>query len=257
MRSPVEYDDGSRGVAAVVQRFIVHGSGWASRDRASGVRVPWKPVRGYNRSGINGISRTLVFMEGLAVMHMATSRRRLMQVAAGAGVARLAGVEASALAAQQYGSDSLGIGLMRVDFEAAYGVGTPWNDLMVYENVDMGVPGTKMYVGYLGDVVSHIELGWSLTTQAGGIDWGTANQTATSLLPIDAQHRDQYWLPATPEGPILVIGHVYESAQLNEANYGLGRVLVLYQRKDVQMNASAPLEPIITAATLTMPSPGQ
>jgi hypothetical protein len=180
-----------------------------------------------------------------------------MRVAAGAGVAGLIGGEAIAAGAQQYGSDSLGIGLMRVDFEAAYGVGRPWNDLVVYDNTSFGVPGTTMYVGYLGEVVSHIELAWSQTTQAGGIDWGTAYQTAMSLLPIDAQHRDQYWLPATPEGPILVIGHVYESAQLNEANYGLGRVLVLFQRKDVQMNASARLEPIITAVTLTMPSPGQ
>lgn len=190
-------------------------------------------------------------------MNAYSSRRRLIQVAAGVGVARIAGVEPRAIAAQQYGSDSLGIGLMRVDFEAAYGTGVERDGLVVYENVSLGVPGAKMYVGYLGDVVSHIELGWSLTTQAGGIDWGTAYQTATSLLPVDAQHRDQYWLPATPEGPLMLIGHVFESAQLNEANHGLGRVLVLFQRKDVQMNASAPLEPIITAATLTMPSPGQ
>ena len=190
-------------------------------------------------------------------MSMLTSRRRLMQLAAGAGVARVAGVGPRAVAAQQYGTDSLGIGLMRVDFEAAYGAGVAWNNLTVYDNVTMGVPGAKMYVGYLGEVVSHIELGWSQTTQAGGIDWGTAYQTATSLLPVDAQHRDQYWLPATPEGPLLLIGHVYESAQLGEANHGLGRVLVLFQRKDVQLNASSPLEPIITAATLTMPSPGQ
>jgi hypothetical protein len=190
-------------------------------------------------------------------MKMIATRRRLMQVVAGAGLARLAGVEASAFAGQQYGSDSLGIGLMRVDFEAAYGVGTPWNSLFVYETVDLGVPGATMYAGYLGDVVSHIELRWSRATQVGGIDWPTANQTAISLVPVDAQMRDQYWLPATPEGPVMMIGNVYESAQLSEANHGLGRVLVMYQRKDVQMNASTPLEPVITAVTLTMPSPGQ
>lgn len=190
-------------------------------------------------------------------MNVFSSRRRLIQLAAGTGVARIAGVEPRAVAAQQYGADSPGIGLMRVDFEATYGTGVERDGLVVYESVTLGVPGAKMYVGYLGEVASHIELGWSLTTQAGGIDWVTAYQTATSLLPVDAQHRDQYWLPATPEGPIMVIGHVYESAQLNEANHGLGRVLVLFQRKDVHLNASAPLEPIITAATLTMPSPGQ
>lgn len=186
-----------------------------------------------------------------------SSRRRLMQVAAGAGVAGIVGAGSNAIAAQPYGVDSLGLGLMRVDFEAAYGVGTPWNDLFVYENAAMGVPGTTMYVRFRGEITSHIELGWSQTTQAGGIDWGTAYQTATSLLPVDVQHRDQYWLPPTPQGPIMLIGHIYESAQLNEANYGLGRVLVLFQRKDVQMNASAPLEPIIIAATITMPDPGQ
>ena len=190
-------------------------------------------------------------------MNVVSSRRRLMRLAAGAGVASLAGLEPGRAAAQQAGVDSLGIGLRRADFEAAYGAGVPWNDLAVYDNVDLGVPGAKMYVGYLGEVVSHIELGWSLTTQAGGIDWASAYQAATSLLPVDAQQRDQYWLPATPEGPLLLIGHIYESAQLNAANLGLGRVLALFQRKDVQLNASAPLEPIITAATLTMPSPGQ
>jgi hypothetical protein len=190
-------------------------------------------------------------------MNVLSTRRRLMQLAAGAGAAGIAGVKPMLAAGQQSGTDSLGIGLMRADFEAAYGAGAERDGLVVYEGVTLGAPGAKMYVGYLGEVVSHIELGWSLTTQSGGIDWGTAYQTATSLLPVDAQHRDQYWLPATPEGPLMVIGHVYESAQLNEANYGLGRVLVLFQRKDVQMNASAPLEPIITAATLTMPSPGQ
>jgi hypothetical protein len=190
-------------------------------------------------------------------MNVLSSRRRLMQLATGAGAARIAGVESRASAAQQYGSDSLGIGLMRVDFEAAYGAGVDWNTLSVYDDVAMGVPGARMYVGYLGDVVSHIELGWSLTTQAGGIDWETAYQTATSLLPVDAQYREQYWLPATPEGPLMMIGHMYESAQLNEANSGLGRVLVVFQRKDVQLNSSSPLEPIITAVTLTMPSPGQ
>lgn len=190
-------------------------------------------------------------------MNVLSSRRRLMQLAAGAGVARMAGIEPRAVAAQQYGSDSLGIGLMRVDFEAAYGAGTEWNSLMVYENVNLGVPGAKMYVRYLGEVVSHIELGWSMTTQAGGIDWSTAYQTAMSLLPVDAEYRDQYSLPATPEGPMMLIAHVYESAQLSAANHGLGRVLVLFQRKDVQLNASAPREPIITTATLTMPLPGQ
>lgn len=190
-------------------------------------------------------------------MNMVTSRRRLVQVAAGAGLAGIAGVGPRVAAAQQTGTDSLGIGLMRADFEAAYGPGAAWNDLAVYENVNLGVPGTTMYVGYFGEVVSHIELGWSQTTQAGGIDWATAYQTATSLLPVDSQHLDQYWLPATPEGPLMLIGHLYESAGLGAANHGLGRVLVLFQRKDVQLNAGSPMEPIVTAATLTMPSPGQ
>lgn len=190
-------------------------------------------------------------------MNVMSSRRRLMQLAAGAGVAGLAGMGTRALAAQPYGVDSLGVGLMRVDFEAAYGVGTPWNDLVVYQNTSFGVPGTTMYVRFRGEITSHIELQWSQATQSGGVDWGTANRTATSLVPIDAQYRDQYSLPATPEGPVSLVGYIYESAQLNEANYGLGRVLVLYQRAEAQMNAGSAAGPIIPAVTITMPDPGQ
>jgi hypothetical protein len=180
-----------------------------------------------------------------------------MKLAAGAGVARLALPAGHAVAAQQVGVDSGGVGLLRVDFEAAYGAGSPWEQLFIHENVNVGVPGTTMYAEYRVDVVDHIEVQWANTTQAGGIDWATAYQTAMFLLPVDAVYRDQYWMPATPEGSTTLIAHLYESAQLNAANYNLGRVLVVFQRKDVRLNAGTMAEPIITAVTLTVAEVGQ
>jgi hypothetical protein len=171
---------------------------------------------------------------------------------AGAAMAPLAVGVVQRTAAQQYGVDSGGIGLLRVDFEAAYGAGSDVDGVTAYANVEVGIPGATMYAEFRGEVVDHIEVRWSEATQSGGVDWVTANQAATFLLPVDAQHLDQYWVPATPGGPIELIAHTYESAQLNEANNNLGKVLVIYQRKYVQMNASAPLEVIVPAVTLTM-----
>jgi hypothetical protein len=185
-------------------------------------------------------------------MDASHSRRTVMRMVAGAGPAPLAVGAANRAAAQQYGVDSGGIGLLRVDFEEAYGVGSDVDGVTEYANVEVGIPGATMYTDFRGEVVDHIEVRWSEATQSGGVDWATANQAATFLLPVDAQHLDQYWVPATPGGPIEPIAHTYESAQLTEANYGLGRVLLIYQRKYVQMNASAPLEVIVPAVTLTM-----
>ena len=155
-------------------------------------------------------------------------------------------------AAQQYGVDSGGIGLLRRDFEAAYGVGVDAQHLTIYDDVTIGVPGTIMYAQFRGDVVEHLEVRWSEALQDGGVDWGTAYHEATFLLPVDATLLDQYLVPTTPEGPVEFIAHVYESAQLNEANANLGRVLVIFQREYVQLAENTPVEPIVPAVTLTM-----
>ena len=185
-------------------------------------------------------------------MGTAHTRRTVVRMAAGAGLAPLVVRTAHRTAAQQYGVDSGGIGLLRVDFEAAYGAGTDADGVTSYENVEVGVPGAKMYAQFRGEVVEHIEVRWSEATQTGGIDWATANQAAMFLLPVDAQHLDQYWLPETPEGPIELIAHTYESAQLNEASYNLGRVLVIYQRRYVQQNPGSLVDVVVPAVTLTM-----
>ena len=180
------------------------------------------------------------------------SRRSLVKLVAGAGVAAVPALSLSRVAAQDVGVDSGGIGLRRADFEAAYGVGVDAQSLTIYENVTIGVPGAKVYAQYRGEIVEHLEVRWSQATQAGGIDWGTAYQAAMLLLPVDAEHRDQFWMPATPEGPVEIIGHTYESQALNTYHYNLGRILVLFQREYVQLTPNTPNEPIVPAVTLTM-----
>jgi hypothetical protein len=158
---------------------------------------------------------------------------------------------------QATGVASGGIGLLRRDFEAAYGAGTEAEGLVTYAAVGIGAPGATAYAQYRGDVLEHLEVQWVRVSQAGGIDWGTSYQAAMSLLPADAEYRDQFWLPATPEGPIEIIAHTYESAALNAAQYNLGRVLVTFHRRQAQLNPGTPAEPVTTAITLTMAEVGQ
>lgn len=185
------------------------------------------------------------------------SRRTLLKLAAGAGAMAVPALAASRASAQDVGVDSGGIGLRRVDFEAAYGVGVDAQSLVIYENVTIGVPGATVYAQYRGEIVEHLEVRWSMATQYGGVDWGTAYQEAMFLLPVDAEYRDQFWMPATPEGPTELIAHTYESQALNTYHYNLGRILVLFQREYVQLAPNTPNEPIVPAITLTMAEVGQ
>lgn len=116
----------------------------------------------------------------------------------------------------------------------------------------MGVPGATAYAQYRGEIVEHLEVQWSRATQRGGVDWGMAYQVAMSLLPVDAELRDQFWMPATPEGPIEMIGHTCESQALNTAHVDLGRILVVFHRKYVQLDATMPSEPVVQAVTLIL-----
>lgn len=185
---------------------------------------------------------------------METTRRSVLRLAAGAGLAAMTGQRALA---QGTGVASGGIGLTREQLEARYGTGVDAESLTVFEGVTVGVPGTTLYAQFRGDIVEHLEVRWSMATQVGGVGWDVGYLAAMDLLPTDAAYRDQYWMPATPEGPTELIAHVYESPALNAAQYNLGRILVLFQRQMKQLNANAPLEPVIPAVTLTMAEVGQ
>ena len=190
-------------------------------------------------------------------METSQSRRTLMKPVAGAGIATSAARSAQLAVAQDTGVDSGGIGLLRWDFEAAYGPSTELEGLVEYPYVDVGVAGAKMYAQFRGDVVDRLEVRWAQAAQFGGIDWGTAYQAAVFLLPVDAQYRDQFWMPATPEGPMEIIGHTYENQALNLVSFNLGRTLVLFQRDLSQMNAATLDGPLIPAVTITMAEVGQ
>ena len=189
-------------------------------------------------------------------MDAVQSRRTLVKLVAGAGVAMAAG----AMPRPAMGQGPLasgGIGLLRNEWELVYGAGNALQSLVEYPNVSIGVPGAKAYAGYRGDLLVHLEVRWSQATQAGGVDWGTAYQAALLLMPADTEYRDQFWMPATPEGPVEIIGHTYESPDLNAAYYNLGRMLVLFQRVESQQNAGSMAETIGPAVTITLAEVGQ
>jgi hypothetical protein len=106
-------------------------------------------------------------------------------------------------------------------------------------------------------VVKHLEVRWSHATLIGGVDWKEAYQAAVALFPVDASHRDQFWMPPTPEGPVELTGHMYESEELDTASFNLGRVLVRFQRVYAQRNPGSIAAPIVPAVTLTKAEIGQ
>ncbi len=144
--------------------------------------------------------------------------------------------------------------MRREDFEAASGVGVGGNPTERHANVVVGVPGATMYTQYTGEVVAHIDVRWQDAAPEGGVDWQTAYNASLCLMPVDAVYLDQFWMPATPEGPVEMVGHLYESAQLDEAHHGFGRLLVLFQRID---SASGVTGPIVPAVTITKAAIGQ
>jgi hypothetical protein len=179
-------------------------------------------------------------------MDIGHSRRSVIKRIAAAGVAAVSASAGNRAAGGQIGVDSGGVGLRREDFEAAYGIGVAVGPIERHANVVAGVPGATVYAQYMGEVVAHLEVRWQDATPTGSVDWQTAYEASRFLMPADAVYLDQFWLPATPEGPVEIVGHLYESAQLNEAHHGFGRLLVLFQRIGGDTGAAGPLIPAVT-----------
>ena len=156
-------------------------------------------------------------------------------------------MSAAASAAQTDDLDSGGIGLSRDAWEDAYGDGEVLQAIVQYESPEEGLP---VYVGFEDDRIAHIEFRYS-ETQRGGLLEEDAIDLVETALPADADLIEEYFLPATPEGPVPLLAQRWESDDLGDVTVG-GRksILVVYQQ------AAAPSGPgiIIPAITLTIPT---
>ena len=183
------------------------------------------------------------------------SRRTLTRSLAVGGLALATGMTSRATAvAQGNGVASGGIGLTRAEFERYFGPGEATQNYAKYTDPTYGGP---IYVGYdfvhfTDGLLNFLELQWRGVSQAGGLTVGTAVDEVATVLPADAQFVRQFWMGATPDGPIALRSEEWTSASLATARGGRGTILVTYQQKTVQLNPGSDPGEIVTAASIAV-----
>lgn len=148
--------------------------------------------------------------------------------------------------------DSGGIGLSRDAWKAAYGQSDALQSLVRYETPEEGFP---VYVGFDDDLVTHIEFRYSEATQLGGLAEDDATAQVEAALPADAELIEEFFLPATPEGPVPLRAQRWESTSLGDVVDGRTSILVIYQETTAQQNPGSDPQVVIPAATLTVANP--
>ncbi len=120
------------------------------------------------------------------------------------------------------GVRSGGIGLPRAAWDELHGAGEVGQSLVTYE-------GGAYTVGFQGDVVAFVEVGWD----APGVAAAEAEAAASDLIPSDARLIETFAAPATADGPIALRLDRYESTALPDAlpaaGAPTGGILVVYQ----------------------------
>lgn len=182
------------------------------------------------------------------------SRRGLARMAATAALTASVtfGHPAFLATAQTNGVDSGGIGLTRTEFERLFGPGTATQTYAAYTDPTYGGP---IYVGYDSvrfedGLLNFLELQWGGVSQAGGLSVQVAADEVATVLPADARFVRQFWMGATPGGPISLRSEEWSSASLASARGGRGTILVTYQQKSVQLNPGSGASEIVTAASI-------
>jgi len=181
------------------------------------------------------------------------SRRSLTRLITTGALAVSAGpTSRAALAAQTNGVASGGIGLTRTEFERYFG---PGEATQRYAKYTVPTYGGPIYVGYdfanfADGMLNFLELQWDMINQIGGLTVDIAVSEVLTVLPDDATHVRQFWMGATPGGPISLRSEEYTSASLAATRNGRGTILVTYQERTGQLNASSGLSQIVTAASI-------
>ncbi len=140
-------------------------------------------------------------------------------------VVALAGATAGWTSAAGQAEDvhSGGIGLPRAAWENLHGRGEAGQSLVTYE-------GGAYTVGFQGDVVAFVEIGWD----APGVAAAEAEAAVSDLIPSDARLVETFAAPATAGGPIALRLDRYESSALLDSLPAVGAaptggILVVYQ----------------------------
>jgi hypothetical protein len=188
-------------------------------------------------------------------MKTSLTRRSLARLVAAGSLAIGAGpVSSRVLAAQTNGITSGGIGLTRAEFERYFGAGEATQNYAAYTDPTYGGP---IYAGYdfvhfPDGMLNFLELQWSNVSQAGGLSVGTAADEVLTVLPADASYVRQFWMGATPGGPISLRSEEWTSASLAAIRGGRGTILVTYQERTGQLNPGSGMDLIVTAASIAV-----
>lgn len=188
-------------------------------------------------------------------MNTHLSRRSLAMLVSGGALVASGGLRASSRAvAQSNGIVSGGIGLTRTEFEQYFGPGEATQSYAQYLDPTYGGPIYAGYdfVNFNDGMLNFLELQWSMTTQAGGLDVETAANEVATLLPADAVYRRQFWMGATPGGPVSLRSEVWSSASLAAIRGGRDAILVTYQQKTGQLNPGSGMDMIVTTASIAV-----
>lgn len=182
------------------------------------------------------------------------TRRTLTRLIAAGGLALATAPAPRLTPAQATGIASGGIGLTRTAFEAYFGPGEPTQSYGKYIDPTYGGP---IYVGfdfvnYPDGLLDFLELQWTGVSQAGGLSAGLAADEVLTVLPADARFIRQFWMGATPGGPIALRSEEWSSASLAGLRGGKGSILVTYQVKTGSLNPGSPMTEIMTAATIAV-----
>ncbi len=136
-----------------------------------------------------------------------------------------------------------GIGLARADWEAVYGEAMGTQSGEVYENATFPVPGEAVLARYgmESDRITFLRFTYEGNQFGGGAPQDVDTQVVDAL-PDDAELRERFYLPATPEGPIALRAEWWQSDYLADLTGDSGSVMVIYEEVAIQQNSgSAPV----------------
>ncbi|HEV2072565.1 MAG TPA: hypothetical protein VGR29_02890 [Thermomicrobiales bacterium] len=184
------------------------------------------------------------------------SRRSLTWGLALLGIAASIGSRTRDVAAlQSNGIQSGGIGLSRSEWENIYGPGEATQSHGLYVEPTFGGP---IYAGFdfsafEDGLLEFLEFQWTNVSQSGGLSPEDTVARVSAALLADAQHRETYFMGATPGGPITLRSERWTSRELDMVTNGRASILVTCQEKPISFpGTDRPNATAVTVATIAV-----
>lgn len=182
-------------------------------------------------------------------MDSTLTRRMFVRGSIATGIIALAG--APSISAAQADIDSGGIGLMRADWEAIVGEGTPLGDLVAYPNPELD--GDTVLAQFDGDRLTHLEFAIG-DGQAGGLPEEDVRAQVLGAMPADAELLETFPVTKANLEDEQYQVERFVSEQLGTTSNGLASVLVV-TRQELPPNSGQDAGMLVNRVSLAMPGP--